>query len=113
VNLLGRLLLLGLSAVIVPSAPVQESTFREAETLLLGAGSTPGQLRWAGRILAGMLSDKLGRKTTMFLFFVLQAIAIFILSVVSGKCAPCCSNAPTGRMTRRFHPCFIKVITHD
>jgi len=66
VNLLGQLLVVGLSAVFVPSGPIQESTYREAETLLLGAGSTPGQLRWAGRILAGMEPGRAGallRKT--------------------------------------------------
>ena len=36
-----------------------------------------------GRILAGMLSDKIGRKTTMFICFVLQAILIFLLSKAS------------------------------
>lgn len=34
----------------------------------------------AGRILAGMLSDKIGRKTTMFFCFVVQAVLIFLLS---------------------------------
>jgi OFA family oxalate/formate antiporter-like MFS transporter len=34
----------------------------------------------AGRIIAGMLSDKIGRKATMFICFVFQSILIFILS---------------------------------
>jgi len=34
----------------------------------------------AGRIVAGMLSDKIGRKLTMFICFVLQAVLIFLLS---------------------------------
>ncbi len=34
----------------------------------------------AGRIIAGMLSDKIGRKATMFICFVLQAILVFLLS---------------------------------
>ncbi len=34
----------------------------------------------AGRIIAGILSDKLGRKATLILFFVLQAIMVFSLS---------------------------------
>ena len=38
----------------------------------------------AGRILAGMLSDKLGRKATLFIFFVMQAIMIVLLSL-AGK----------------------------
>ena len=33
-----------------------------------------------GRIVAGMLSDKIGRKATMFMCFVFQAILIFLLS---------------------------------
>jgi OFA family oxalate/formate antiporter-like MFS transporter len=33
-----------------------------------------------GRILAGMLSDKIGRKNTMFMCFVLQAFMVFLLS---------------------------------
>jgi len=37
----------------------------------------------AGRVVAGMLSDKLGRNKTMLLFFLLQAGAIFGLSVAS------------------------------
>ncbi|MHC4256823.1 MAG: L-lactate MFS transporter [Planctomycetota bacterium] len=38
-----------------------------------------------GRILAGILSDKIGRKATMFICFVLQAILIFLLSKSSGE----------------------------
>lgn len=34
-----------------------------------------------GRIVAGMLSDKIGRKATLFLCFVVQAVSIFILSL--------------------------------
>lgn len=33
-----------------------------------------------GRIVAGILSDKIGRKATMFMCFVLQAVLIFLLS---------------------------------
>ncbi len=33
-----------------------------------------------GRILAGLLSDKIGRKTTMFICFLFQAFLIFLLS---------------------------------
>lgn len=36
-----------------------------------------------GRILAGMLSDKIGRKATFLICFVLQAILIFLLSKAS------------------------------
>ena len=34
----------------------------------------------AGRILAGMLSDKLGRKPTMCMFFLFQAVLVFLLT---------------------------------
>jgi len=37
----------------------------------------------AGRIAAGMISDKLGRKMTMFLFFLLQAVVVFLLSLAT------------------------------
>jgi len=35
----------------------------------------------AGRIIAGVLSDKIGRKITLFLIFVIQAVAIFLISI--------------------------------
>jgi len=41
-----------------------------------------------GRILAGTLSDKLGRRLTMFVFFVAQAIVIVALAVVGGREVP-------------------------
>jgi OFA family oxalate/formate antiporter-like MFS transporter len=50
-----------------------ETGFVLVATLAIGNG--------AGRIVAGMLSDKLGRKITMFIFFVLQAVSIFLLSM--------------------------------
>ena len=31
-----------------------------------------------GRIIAGILSDKIGRKATMFMCFVMQAVLIFL-----------------------------------
>ena len=37
----------------------------------------------AGRIIAGVLSDKLGRKATMFIFFVLQALMVILLSIAA------------------------------
>jgi OFA family oxalate/formate antiporter-like MFS transporter len=37
-----------------------------------------------GRIVAGMLSDKIGRKATMFICFLSQALLIFLLSRASG-----------------------------
>ena len=45
-----------------------------------------------GRILAGFLSDKIGRKITMFVFFVFQAILLVVLSQAEGTAlasAPC------------------------
>lgn len=38
-----------------------------------------------GRILAGMLSDKIGRKITMFICFLFQAFLIFLLSKATGE----------------------------
>ncbi len=38
-----------------------------------------------GRILAGMLSDKIGRKATMFLCFVSQAVLIILISKATGE----------------------------
>lgn len=36
-----------------------------------------------GRIIAGMLSDKIGRKAALFICFVAQAISIFLLSIAN------------------------------
>ncbi len=38
-----------------------------------------------GRILAGILSDKIGRKATMFICFVFQAFLILLLSIATGE----------------------------
>ncbi len=38
----------------------------------------------AGRIIAGTLSDKIGRKATMFICFVMQAVLILLLSQATG-----------------------------
>ncbi len=38
-----------------------------------------------GRIIAGILSDKIGRKATMFLCFVSQAVLIFLISRATGE----------------------------
>ena len=66
-------------------------------TMKLGAGKTIGDLKagvimvvtlavgnGAGRIIAGMLSDKLGRKLTMAIFFLCQAVMVVLLAL-SGK----------------------------
>ncbi len=44
-------------------------------TLAIGNG--------AGRIIAGMLSDKIGRKATMVLFFLFQALMVILLAMAS------------------------------
>ena len=41
-----------------------------------------------GRVLAGVVSDKLGRRLTMFLFFVAQAVVIVALAGVGGRDVP-------------------------
>ncbi len=38
-----------------------------------------------GRVIAGMASDKIGRKVTMFICFVFQAVLIFLLSQATDK----------------------------
>jgi nitrate/nitrite transporter NarK len=58
-----------------------------------GSGISSTQAAWAvailavgnggGRIIAGILSDKLGRTLTMFGFFVLQAIVLIMLALAS------------------------------
>ncbi len=63
-------------------------------TKKLGAGKTIGAFgagtimvvtlaigNGAGRIMAGMLSDKLGRKATMAIFFVFQAVMVMLLAL--------------------------------
>jgi MFS family permease len=39
----------------------------------------------AGRIIAGILSDKIGRKATMFIFFVMQAIVVVLLAIAAKR----------------------------
>lgn len=39
----------------------------------------------AGRVLAGILSDKIGRKSTMFICFISQALLIFFLSKITSE----------------------------
>jgi OFA family oxalate/formate antiporter-like MFS transporter len=47
----------------------------------------------AGRIIAGMASDKIGRKTTMFSCFVFQAVLVLLLSAT--KTGTAMANIPT------------------
>lgn len=37
----------------------------------------------AGRIIAGVLSDKIGRKITMFVFFIFQAVMVVLLAIAA------------------------------
>jgi OFA family oxalate/formate antiporter-like MFS transporter len=41
----------------------------------------------AGRIIAGIMSDKIGRKTTMLICFILQAVLILLLSTAKADSA--------------------------
>lgn len=66
------LMIIAKLAVIALRQAGAELGFVLVATLAIGNG--------AGRILAGMLSDKIGRKATMFICFVFQAVSIFLLS---------------------------------
>lgn len=66
---------------IVTGAGVSEAAALAAVAFLaIGNGG--------GRVVAGALSDKLGRNKTMLLFFLLQALVIFGLSVASSMQVP-------------------------
>ena len=52
-----------------------------------------------GRILAGVISDKLGRTLTMFLYFVSQAIMVFLLSLAARGTGPLSSAAVLAILT--------------
>jgi MFS transporter, OFA family, oxalate/formate antiporter len=67
----GLMIISKLSAIAEKQAGLKLG-FVLVATLAIGNG--------AGRILAGVLSDKLGRKATMFGCFVLQAVLVMILS---------------------------------
>ncbi|MHC4221052.1 MAG: L-lactate MFS transporter [Planctomycetota bacterium] len=71
------LMIISVAKKIVLTADVAEAMAVAAVVgLAIGNG--------AGRILAGMLSDKIGRKATLFICFVLQAVLIFLLSQAQG-----------------------------
>jgi len=55
-----------------------------AETLAVVAVIGLAVGNGAGRIIAGTVSDKLGRKLTLFLFFSFQAVLIFLLTRAQG-----------------------------
>jgi OFA family oxalate/formate antiporter-like MFS transporter len=62
-----------------------------AKKLGAGAGANAGVIavttlaigNGAGRIIAGILSDKLGRKATMCIFFVMQAVMVLLLAIAA------------------------------
>jgi len=54
-----------------------------SETLAIAAVVGLAIGNGGGRIIAGMLSDKLGRKLTLFLFLVCQAVLILLLTMTS------------------------------
>lgn len=66
------LMIIGKLAAIVKVQANIELGFILVAVLAIGNGG--------GRILAGMLSDKIGRKNTLLMCFVLQAIMVFLLS---------------------------------
>lgn len=66
--------------IVKSSGVVETMAIAAVMGLALGNGG--------GRVVAGMLSDKLGRNKTMLLFFLLQAVALFALSKASGMEAP-------------------------
>jgi len=70
----GLMVIAKLAAIAKQQADI-ELGFILVAVLALGNG--------AGRIIAGMLSDKIGRKATMFLCFVSQAVLILLLSRAS------------------------------
>ncbi len=55
-----------------------------AETMAIAAVVGLAIGNGGGRILAGMLSDKIGRKTTLFICFIFQAVLILLLSQAKG-----------------------------
>jgi OFA family oxalate/formate antiporter-like MFS transporter len=67
------LMIIAKLATIVKVQAGLEMGFVLVAVLAIGNGT--------GRIVAGMLSDKIGRKATMFLCFVVQAICILLLSM--------------------------------
>ena len=55
-----------------------------ADTLAVAAVMGLAIGNGGGRIVAGIISDKIGRKATMFAFFVFQAVLLFLLSKAQG-----------------------------
>ena len=63
----------------IVAAQVSSETLAIAAVVGLAVGNG------GGRILAGMISDKFGRKATLFVFLVFQAVLIFLLTQVHGE----------------------------
>jgi MFS transporter, OFA family, oxalate/formate antiporter len=68
----GLMIISKLATIAVTQANIQLG-FILVAILAIGNG--------AGRIIAGVLSDKIGRKATIFLVFAIQAVAIFLISI--------------------------------
>ncbi len=73
------LMIIGKLAAIIDIQVNIELGFLFVAVLAIGNGG--------GRILAGMLSDKIGRKKTLFISFVLQAGMILLLSTINAGSA--------------------------
>jgi len=69
----------------IVAAEITELPKNLAETLAVVAVIGLAVGNGAGRIIAGMASDKFGRKLTLFLFFTFQAVLIFLLTRAQGE----------------------------
>ena len=72
----------GLMIISVAMKIVVAAEVAEAMAIAAVVGLAVGN--GGGRILAGMLSDKIGRKATLFICFVFQAVLILLLSQAKG-----------------------------
>jgi len=75
----------GLMIISVVKKIVNAQVSSEALAIAAVVGLAIGN--GGGRIIAGMVSDKIGRKTTLFLFLVFQAVLILLLTQVQGESA--------------------------
>jgi len=73
----------GLMIISVAKKIVAAQVSSEALAIAAVAGLAIGN--GGGRVLAGMVSDKIGRKATLFLFLIFQAILIFLLTQAQGE----------------------------
>jgi OFA family oxalate/formate antiporter-like MFS transporter len=76
----------GAGAGLMIISVVKKVVVAEVASEVLGVAAVVGLAigNGAGRIVAGSLSDKLGRKTTLFVFLVFQAVLLFVLSQAQG-----------------------------